>query len=78
LGYLEEGRTIHGNIKTIEFDGDVFVGNAVVAMYSKCGITENVRKVFDKISKRNVISWTALIVGYVQNNEGCKALKVFH
>lgn len=77
LGYVEEGRAIHRDIKTSAFDGDVFVGNALVAMYAKCGITEDARKVFDKMSERNVISWTALIAGYVQNNEGCKALKVF-
>ncbi|CAN1228044.1 Pentatricopeptide repeat-containing protein At4g39952, mitochondrial [Linum perenne] len=42
-------------------------------MYAKCGVMECASRIFDKISERDVVSWTALITGYVHNGESKKA-----
>ena len=34
---------------------------SLMGMYSKCGMIDQVRDVFDKISVRDVVSWNALI-----------------
>eukprot|EP01018_Ginkgo_biloba_P021727 Gb_04028 [translate_table: standard] len=75
---LKLGQEIHTHIIRIGFESNVFVWNALIDMYTKCGRTENARKVFDKISQRDVISWNAMIAGYAQNGHGDDALKLFH
>jgi pentatricopeptide repeat protein len=77
LTALEHGRKLHENIIRIGFQYDVFVGNALIDMYAKCGIVESACKVFDKISNRSVVSWTAMIGGYALNGLGIEALQVF-
>lgn len=37
-------------------DDDVFVLKVVVNMYAKCGYVEDAHKVFDKITKRGLVS----------------------
>ena len=38
-------------------------------MYAKCGLFARAVEVFEKLQVRAVISWTALISGYVQTGE---------
>eukprot|EP01018_Ginkgo_biloba_P023512 Gb_17382 [translate_table: standard] len=77
LSALQEGKEIHNDIILSGFDSDDFVGNALVAMYAKCGSIEMARQVFDKMSQRNVVSWNAMIGGYTQNGHGEESLNVF-
>ena len=49
------------------FEFDVFVGNGLVDMYAKCGCIEDARQVFDRMRRRNFVSWNAMISGYVQS-----------
>jgi pentatricopeptide repeat protein len=46
-------------------------------MYAKCGSVEYARQVFDKMLKRNVVSWTAMISGYAMHGCGKEALHLF-
>lgn len=46
-------------------------------MYSKCGHLNDARKLFDEIPERNVVSWTSMIAGYVQNDRPCEAVSLF-
>ena len=46
-------------------------------MYAKCGSMEDARQVFDGMYERDMVTWTALISGYVQNQHGEEALKLF-
>jgi ATP-dependent DNA helicase HFM1/MER3 len=77
LAELDRGTKIHEEIIRCGFQSDVFVGSALVDMYCKCGNLEDARKVFDKMSERNVVSWTAMIAGYTQNEDTAEALKIF-
>jgi pentatricopeptide repeat protein len=36
-------------------------------MYAKCGKVEIARQMFDNISRKNVVSWTAMIGGYAMH-----------
>eukprot|EP01018_Ginkgo_biloba_P015289 Gb_10768 [translate_table: standard] len=67
LAALEQGKEIHGYIIRTSFDSDIFVDNAIIDMYAKCGNIEDARRVFDRISQRNVVTWNTMIAGYVQN-----------
>eukprot|EP01018_Ginkgo_biloba_P037431 Gb_29873 [translate_table: standard] len=77
-GALQQGKWIHDYIVRSGFESDVFVGTALIDMYAKCGSIENSRQVFDKMSARNVVSWSALIAGYAQNGHANEALALFH
>lgn len=46
-------------------------------MYVKCGNIDKACKFFDRLPQRDVISWTAMIGGYVQNGFVEKALETF-
>ncbi|GMI90221.1 hypothetical protein like AT1G50270 [Hibiscus trionum] len=67
MGNVWFGKSIHGfYIETGRIEWDVFVGSAIVDMYSKCGFFDDARKYFNQMPIRNVVSWTALIAGYLQ------------
>jgi len=73
---LEEGRRVHKQIVENGFDSDVFVGTSLVDMYSKCGSIDDAQLVFHRMSTRNVVSWTAMILGLVKCGKGQKALEL--
>eukprot|EP01018_Ginkgo_biloba_P032089 Gb_22773 [translate_table: standard] len=77
LAALEQGKEIHELIVRSGFQSDVFVGNALVDMYAKCGNVENARHVFEKMPQRDVVSWNAMIAGYVQYGHIDVALRLF-
>jgi pentatricopeptide repeat protein len=77
LRALEQGSGIHQEILRSGFQFDVFVGSALVDMYVKCGSLEKARDVFDKMTQRNTVSWTAMILGYAQNGQNIEAMKLF-
>ncbi|KAL4185928.1 hypothetical protein AMTRI_Chr10g8230 [Amborella trichopoda] len=74
---LETGIQIHGSIAKNPFYSDVYMGSALVDLYSKCGAVDHARQVFDAMPERNVVSWNSLITGYVQNNRAVEALALF-
>lgn len=81
LELLTLGRQLHSWVIRTGLAFDVCVGCSLVDMYAKCtadGSVDNSRKVFDQMPDHNVMSWTAIITGYVQSG-GCdkEAIKLF-
>ncbi|KAK4253695.1 hypothetical protein QN277_010337 [Acacia crassicarpa] len=77
LCIVREGKSIHGSIVKCGFEWCVFVGTSLIDMYGKCGETTDARKVFDKMTDRNVVSWTAMVVGYVAVGDVVEAKRLF-
>ncbi|CAI8586933.1 unnamed protein product [Vicia faba] len=76
LMLLPSGTTLHGlAYKVGFFPSSSAVGSSFVSFYSRCGKINDAVKVFDEISVRDVVAWTALVIGYVQNGESEKGLK---
>eukprot|EP01018_Ginkgo_biloba_P008711 Gb_07638 [translate_table: standard] len=78
LANLQQGKEIHDYIVRNEFESDVSVGNVLIDMYAKCGIIEIGRRVFDKMSDKDVISWNSMIAGYGMHGHGVDALRLFY
>eukprot|EP01018_Ginkgo_biloba_P033672 Gb_37465 [translate_table: standard] len=78
LAALEQGKEIHKLIKRRGYESDSFVESALVNMYVKCASLEDARLVFNKMSRKNVVTWSAMISGYAQNGHEDEALKLFH
>lgn len=74
---LQKGKWLHDQIKLAGYDRDEKVGTALIKVYSKCRSLEDARKVFDNHPRKNVISWTALISGYVLNGRAEEALDLY-
>jgi len=53
------------------------LSTAIVDMYSKCGAIKEASIVFERMGKKNVITWTAMLVGLSQNGHAEDALKLF-
>ncbi|THG16076.1 hypothetical protein TEA_005611 [Camellia sinensis var. sinensis] len=77
LGDLILGRRIHGYMRDHNMNFDVFVGNALVDMYLKCGDADLARKVFNEMPVKNVVSWNSMISGLAQQGEFKEALNMF-
>ncbi|XP_076909055.1 pentatricopeptide repeat-containing protein At5g39350-like [Bidens hawaiensis] len=69
LKCVDFGKKIHDLVKGNNLDGNLFVRNALVDMYVKCGRMDDARVVFDETSQRDVVTWTAMINGYIVNND---------
>ncbi|KAK9165579.1 hypothetical protein Scep_000770 [Stephania cephalantha] len=83
LANLELGKQAHAHVLKHGFqfesgpESDVFVGNSLVDMYTKCGAIEDGFRVFRNMVERDNVSWNAMIVGYAQNGYGTEALDLF-
>jgi pentatricopeptide repeat protein len=56
---------------------NVIVDSAVAHFYAQCGDVTSASSAFDKMTSRDVVSWTTMITVYVQHGHGDKALQVF-
>ncbi|ESQ28114.1 hypothetical protein EUTSA_v10018157mg [Eutrema salsugineum] len=76
LSWLGVGSFVHGlALKHGGFDRSCAVGASFVYFYAKCGRLEDVCLVFDEMPERDVVAWTAIISGHVQNGESERGLK---
>ncbi|XP_050371864.1 putative pentatricopeptide repeat-containing protein At5g13230, mitochondrial [Argentina anserina] len=71
------GKQIHCHVLKVGLNSVVYVSNALMDVYAKCGQMENSMELFVESSNRNDVSWNTMIVGYVQLGDGEKALTLF-
>ncbi|KAL1536504.1 Pentatricopeptide repeat-containing protein, mitochondrial [Salvia divinorum] len=77
LADLSSGKQAHQQAIIFGYAFDLFVSSALIDMYSKCRKLYDARNMFDEIPHRNVVSWTSMINGYVQNDCAREALLLF-
>ncbi|XP_024518895.1 pentatricopeptide repeat-containing protein At1g11290, chloroplastic-like isoform X2 [Selaginella moellendorffii] len=77
LRFLVTGVAIHGTAERLGCDSNIFVANALLNMYANCASMVDARRVFDKMQRRDVVSWNTIILGYAENDEGKMALQLF-
>ncbi|XP_057847935.1 pentatricopeptide repeat-containing protein At3g26782, mitochondrial [Cryptomeria japonica] len=77
MGSLELGMEIHQRITESGFLSDDVVVTSLIDMYAKCGSINKAHELFDKMPRRDAVSWNAIIGGYNQNGLPEKAMEVF-
>eukprot|EP01018_Ginkgo_biloba_P034753 Gb_24825 [translate_table: standard] len=77
LQTLEHGKQIHACIIRLGLESNIFLGNALIDVYAKCGRMEYARNIFDIMPERDLVSWTEMIAGYARDGNGGKALEMF-
>ncbi|CAN1141897.1 Putative pentatricopeptide repeat-containing protein At5g37570 [Linum perenne] len=75
---LREGEIVHGSAIRYGVVGDMFVGSGLIDFYGKCKEMVSADKVFDEMPERNVVCWTALVVGYANIGDLENTRKVFN
>ncbi|KAL3653424.1 hypothetical protein CASFOL_003105 [Castilleja foliolosa] len=56
---------------------DISINNAILDAYIKCGSLEEVNKIFDSMTCRDIVTWTTLVSGYSQCSKFDEALVIF-
>ncbi|XP_043696352.1 pentatricopeptide repeat-containing protein At2g33680-like isoform X2 [Telopea speciosissima] len=73
---LEFGKLIHACIMKLGYEFQIFAGNSLVAMYSRCGCLFDAQRTLDSMNLKDVITWTSIISGYAQHGQATKALEI--
>ncbi|XP_024004488.1 pentatricopeptide repeat-containing protein At4g20770 [Eutrema salsugineum] len=72
------GMRCHGIAVKTGLDKNIFVGNALLSMYAKCGLmVDHGVRVFESLLEPNEVSFTAVINGLARENKVLEAVHMF-
>ncbi|XP_062199413.1 pentatricopeptide repeat-containing protein At2g37320-like [Phragmites australis] len=71
------GAQLHALLVKVGFDSSVLVGSSLISFYSRSRRLENAHRVFQSMTQKNTVSWTALISGYAQDKQVEPCLHLF-
>ena len=75
---LYNGERLHRDILERKLlENSPYLASSLIDMYTKCGEITKAQKVLEELNVREVVSWNALITGYVQQGQGHQALESF-
>ncbi|KAL5723036.1 hypothetical protein ACHQM5_006482 [Ranunculus cassubicifolius] len=75
---LRVGKSIHGYVVRKELGFHTEIANQILYMYAKWGQVDVARQVFSRITRRDLISWTSMMMGYVNLQFADETIKLFH
>ncbi|KAH7442202.1 hypothetical protein KP509_03G076500 [Ceratopteris richardii] len=73
---LAAGRCMHDYSMVSAFESDLRVGTALLNMYGRCGMLEDARRVFRDMSKRDIVTWTAIVAAHAQQGHAGEVQKL--
>lgn len=74
---VEHGRRCHGVVIKIGLEENMYVGNALLCMYAKCGLIRDATQVFGDMAEPNEVTFTAMMGGLKQTDRVTEALEMF-
>ncbi|XP_026439672.1 pentatricopeptide repeat-containing protein At1g06143-like [Papaver somniferum] len=77
IGALELGNELHRYVMNNGFSLDVYIGSALIDMYSKCGNLDRSLVIFFKLREKNLFCWNSIIEGLAVHGYGEAALDMF-
>ncbi|KAI3726008.1 hypothetical protein L1987_65805 [Smallanthus sonchifolius] len=78
LGNLSLGRLVEGYVVDNQMRMNSYIGSALIGMYAKCGDLVSARRIFDKMTKKDLVTWNAMITGYTQSGLSDEAISLFN
>lgn len=72
-----ECKQLHAFALKTATHSNAFVGTALLGVYARSGFTGDSCQVFESMPERSDVTWSSMIVGYVQNELYEEALKLF-
>nr|AYM00788.1 pentatricopeptide repeat protein [Salvia miltiorrhiza] len=77
VGALGVGVELHRLGREKGLMDNVYLGNALIDMYAKCGSLDEALLVFNGMKERDIFSWNSIIVGYGVHGFGDRAISLF-
>ncbi|KAG8369594.1 hypothetical protein BUALT_Bualt14G0029900 [Buddleja alternifolia] len=77
LALLELGKQVHRLVIGLGYESNSYVSNALIDMYSKCSDVLAAEKIFSNLRKKDIVSWTSIIVGMAQHGRADEALSLY-
>ncbi|KAL7134150.1 hypothetical protein ABFS83_11G007800 [Erythranthe nasuta] len=77
LPAFEEGKQVHKHVIASGLGENLFVQTSLLNFYTKCEEVDLGRKVFDEMTEKNVVAWSAMIGGYARVGMVNEALELF-
>ncbi|KAL2535093.1 putative Pentatricopeptide repeat-containing protein [Abeliophyllum distichum] len=74
---LREGQGMHAHLIRTCYNPPEYLRTRLIVLYVKCEVLADAITVFDEMSERNVVSWTAMISGYARSGRDSEALNLF-
>ncbi|RZC87568.1 hypothetical protein C5167_036106 [Papaver somniferum] len=59
------------------YKDDVFVCSSVLNLYAKCGKMDEAMRIFDGMPKKDLVSWTTMISGFVRIGGSMEAVSIY-
>ncbi|KAK4798197.1 hypothetical protein SAY86_030523 [Trapa natans] len=78
IGSLELAKWMGDYIRKSNFKEDIAVRTAIIDMYAKCGSVSLAHEVFNQTDDRDVVMWSAMIVGYGLHGKAWEAIELFN
>ncbi|GFP89734.1 pentatricopeptide repeat-containing protein at3g24000 mitochondrial [Phtheirospermum japonicum] len=76
-GATEQGKWVHADMVKLGTKLVAFVGNTLLDMYGKAGNIDDAKRVFDRLVKKDVVSWNSMLTAYAQHGLGLEAVYLF-
>lgn len=77
IGAAEYGERVHSYVIGSGFESNLFVGNTLMDMYSKCDSFDSACVLINKLVKQDVVTWSIIISGYAERGMFCETLQAF-
>ncbi|KAC9644537.1 hypothetical protein E3N88_45482 [Mikania micrantha] len=74
---LVKGKMIHECVKKNKFDSDIRVSTPLITMYAKCGELKKAHDLFNSLSGKDMVAWSAVIAALTQSGYHEEAISLF-
>lgn len=77
LENVKVGHQVHALVAITGYQSDQIVGSVLISLYALCGKLEDSLRLFHRLPRKDLIAWTGLITGCVQQGSNNLAFCVF-
>ncbi|KAL6184911.1 hypothetical protein ACLB2K_041046 [Fragaria x ananassa] len=77
LSSLQIGCGVHSYVLKSGLNSNIFIGNALINMYAKCGCLTDSHKIFKEMPSIDSVSWSTMVESFGRHGRGNEALKLF-
>ncbi|KAJ0014843.1 hypothetical protein Pint_20368 [Pistacia integerrima] len=77
LRAIDDGEEIHGHVKRLGLDKDIYVCTSLIDLYAKCGALTRAKEVFHGMFCRDIVAWNAMIAGFSLHGLYDSAIQLF-
>ncbi|XP_039125421.1 pentatricopeptide repeat-containing protein At5g04780, mitochondrial [Dioscorea cayenensis subsp. rotundata] len=75
--HINAGKCCHALAIHADLLADTLICNMLINVYSKCGLVQYARYVFDRMPERTVVSWNTMIAAHNHQWQDTEALELF-